>query len=311
MRAPTIAPFALPKNGELFTDTIIRRSEDLIESGIWEGFEKVKLDTWLLNFTNTTEKYFAACILDAFIYRSERQTIALMKQILQRSIPDCLRLSNPVQGPSSNWFEQLVENGNEKDPKIRIVPVIRDSDPPTKSGPLVARLYKRKMNINDKWMIWPWQISDAVKAGIQTFLFIDDFLGTGRQFYNFSNRFNLTAELSKSFAIYAPLVAHDKGVRFLRDKTPFIKVCSAESLDNTHSLFHQKSKWFNDGSNSPASALTYYKGILINNRLTYSKNRSQGFGKLCIAYSFQHAIPNNCISILWNKSNSWKPLLGR
>src|SRR5438874_796228 len=86
-----MASFQLPKDGAIYTDSIFGRCHDLIAYGVWSGIEEHRLDTWIANFTTDEERYFAARVLDNLVYRSDKQTIALMKQMFQRVIPDLAR----------------------------------------------------------------------------------------------------------------------------------------------------------------------------------------------------------------------------
>lgn len=126
--------FSLPKDGDIFTNLIFERCESLIDAGIWDGMDTIKINTWINNFKTPTERYFAACILDALIYRSNKQTIALMEHLFQRTLPDLTRLDPPQHGPADTWHDRLRTNSGSN-PGIRIVPVLRASDPPSKSGP--------------------------------------------------------------------------------------------------------------------------------------------------------------------------------
>ena len=208
-----VTSFAMPKGSDMFVHAVLERCEDLIESGIWDGIERVRVDRWINNFKTPAEKYFGASILDALIYRSERHSFALMGQILQRVISDRIRIDRPSI-PQQDWLEGL--RSRSADPSIRLVPVIKDSDPPTKSGPLMARLYRREFGMNDKWMCWPWQIHENIDSGAKTFLLVDDFLGTGTQFTSFCKRFEIAKNSDKCAFIYAPLAAHEQGLEKIK-----------------------------------------------------------------------------------------------
>jgi len=200
----TDTAFSLPLDAEQYTALIISRCEDLASTRIWAGLDTLRLRAWLANFKNPLETYFAACILDRLLYRSRQQTSALVRQLFQRTLPDLCRTRNLQARNIDDWIELLNQSD---DPGLRLVPVIRDIDPPTKSGPLVARLFRRTMRFDDRWTIWPWQIERCRKRGIRTFVFIDDFLGTGHQFRKFVARMHVRDSLAGAEAIYAPLMA--------------------------------------------------------------------------------------------------------
>lgn len=304
--------FAVPPDGEVFTNDILERAGALIDAGIWEGIDHVRLRTWLRNFDSPEEKYFAACVLDGLVYRSVGQTVAMMEQMLERTLVDHTRGSPPPKDVPGDWLAALRTRRGMGDPKIRIVPVIRDKDPPTKSGPQLARMYRRYLGLEDAWMIWPWQIQDQIKKGAKAFIFIDDFLGTGTQFARFGKKFDFANVLQGVYAVYAPLVAHREGLQCLAKELPYVGVCVVEALGARHSAFSPESPYFNDGTNSAASTKQFYEGLLERKLGSVPPNYREGWGKLQLTYVFQHAVPNNCLPILWwDQPGSWTPLFGR
>ena len=42
--------FTLPKDGDIFTNSIIERCEHLIDAGIWDGLDAIRLNTWMKNW---------------------------------------------------------------------------------------------------------------------------------------------------------------------------------------------------------------------------------------------------------------------
>ena len=248
--------FQLPINGETYARDILQRSEDLVQSGIWGGLPIHQLRGWFSNFHTPLEKYFGARLLDSLIYRPDDQTRSMMEHLFQRTLPDLTRQRPTPIGVISDWRERL--SNSDEDPGIRVVPVIRTLDPPTKSGPLVCRLLKRHLGLNERWMIWPWQVSKVRASGTRVFLFVDDFLGTGHQFRKFVRATNLMDAVKGACAIYAPLVAHDVGIKRLAKKLPTLLIAAVESLDNGFCLFSETSNHFDDGINTPAAARGFY-----------------------------------------------------
>lgn len=306
---PPAKPFTAPHDAEVYAGAVIERVEGLIEAGVWEGMETVRLRTWLGNFRTDLEKYFAARVLDALVFRSHAQTLAMMRQLLERCLVDLLRLQ-PANDGLGEWQQGLTQKTKAGDPHMRIVPVIRNNDPPTKSGVIVARYFKRHFGINESWMIWPWQIEKAVSDGVRRFMFVDDFLGTGTQFCRFSELFKISDNLKDAYAVYAPLVAHADGVEKVKTGCAGIKVCPVEVLDKRYGLFDPTSPAFDDGENDYRAANAFYNS-LIEERVRPSKLYKNGFGQLQLAYAFNHAVPNNCVPLLWVSNDDWEPLFER
>ena len=76
----------LPKDWKIYSNSIRDRCRDLIEHKIWSGIDKNQFEKWRCNFKTDHEKYFAACILDSLIYRSNQQTYSLINQLIYRNI---------------------------------------------------------------------------------------------------------------------------------------------------------------------------------------------------------------------------------
>jgi hypothetical protein len=266
---------------------------------------------WIANFRSDEEKYFAACVLDALMYRSKDQTLALIKQMLQRTLPDLMRLDPPGVPTPNDWYAALSTPAGVADPGVRLVTAVTQTDPPTKSAHHVGRLLKRHFRVSEEWIIKAWEISDHFARGVRSFIFIDDFLGTGDQFEKFYNA-EAIASHAGIYAAYVPLVAHMTGVSYIKRRLPQIRVASVESLTEAHALFSPSSKYFEDGVNGPETARNFYYALLKDRGINLTGPDRGGFGGLELAYVFEHAAPDNCLPILWwRHSPQWIPLFDR
>src|SRR5208283_2651297 len=84
--------FVVPQHGLSYPSQITSRCLDLIDRGIWGGLKPVRLRRWMKNFATDEERYLAACLLDALIYRSDDLTTALLVHLFLRSLVDMTRL---------------------------------------------------------------------------------------------------------------------------------------------------------------------------------------------------------------------------
>lgn len=303
-------PLVLPRDADVYIVTILERCKQLVDTGIWEGIHQVRLDSWFNGFASSEERYFGACVLDSLIYRSFAQTQAMVHELFERSIP-IVNWRNQHRNPVKvDWLNHLRKDPDDVGRDVVVVPVIRSSDPPTKSGPLVARLIRRTLQINDAHLRWPWQAVGNEVDGAKAIIFVDDFVGTGRQFSRFVSDFSLGEVLKSKYCVYAPLVMHEKGMGNIRTKFPEIEIAAAEILTSEIDLFDQKSMIFSDGVNTPSVARDFHRSIL--KRIGFQNSSlARGFGRLGLAYSFQHATPNNSIPLLWWSGSDWKPLFDR
>lgn len=260
------------------------------------------------NFTTDEERYFAACVLDSLIYRSKDQTLALIRQLFQRSLPDLTRLDPTPLGLIEGWQELLQINPTSGDPHIRMVAVVRSSDPPGKSAQVIARYMMQDLSINKKWLINPWEMRNHVRNGSNVFIFIDDFLGTGEQFDDVVKAERLETLFPMAYCVYAPLVAHVNGIKHLRSKYKNLRLSPVEVLDDSYGLFHRTSKAFDDQTNTPEVAKDFYYKLLKKKGIKIPAPERKGYGRLELAYAFEHATPDNNLPILWWRKNSWEPL---
>ena len=298
--------FTLPPYGPDYIARIRARCESLIQYNIWEGIDLTRLRQWHRNFTTPESQYFSACLLDSLIYRSERQTCALSSQLFQRSLPDLAR-SDPVPiSPKSDWLSLL---GSHVDPLIRVVPVVQEDDPPTKSGFLIVRLLKRTLQVNEDWIIKPENIPKHATSA-KVLLFVDDFLGTGNQFVNFLS--GLADYSSTHHVIYAPLAALEDGITTITSHFPYLRIACAEQLRATHNVFHPDSICFDDGTNTPAGAKRFQACLFEKFCIPLKGEDQLGYGSAGLAYSFQHACPDNCLPLFWwPQTSSFTPLFDR
>lgn len=300
--------FQLPKDGSIYAETIFARCRELIGYQLWSGLQPQRLNAWIANFKTAEERYFAARVLDALIYRSDDQTIALLRQLLCRVVPDYARIHGLTIG-LHNIYTAL--RHPTVDPRVRIVPVIPPSSPPTKSGTLIARHLKRALRINENWIIHPHQVP-ALIGSVDAFIFVDDFLGTGDQFSKFLAATSLSACTSQSCFIYGCLAGHEQGIGLLKNVLPDVHVATVERLDDSHALFHAEGGSFPDEVNSTESARDFYYDLLVNRDINITGPNRRGFGHLEVVYAFEHAVPDNSLPILWwSHSTQWRPLFDR
>lgn len=275
-----------------------------IDHKIWDSIEYNDLDRWLSNFQTSEEKLLSAILLDSLISRSSAQTTSILTNAIERSIPQAL-YNSPKEIFEGKEFLNILTS-KETSKEIRIVPVIRDQDPPTKSGPSIARMYKRQLGLNEKNMIWPWLIQENIEAGIKSFIFIDDVLATGHQvaeFFNFIKNIEYSEEIDFS---YIPLLAHQDGLNRIKSDFPKINICAVEEISTENSLF--KSERFCKIHDLEELYLEVAKKHLHKNLF---KKMAKGYEDLALTFSYYHATPNATLPLYWYESENFHPLVKR
>lgn len=275
-----------------------------IDHQIWDSIDNNDLDRWLSNFKSREEKLLSAILLDSLISRSSAQTTSLLTSAIESSISQAI-YKNPKEIFEGKDFLQILTSKNISK-EIRIVPVIRDQDPPTKSGPSIARMYRRQLGLNEENMIWPWLIQENIEAGVRTFIFIDDVLATGNQASEFFRHINILDYSEDIEFSYIPLLAHQDGLNRIKTDFPRINICAVEEVSNENSLF--KSERFCKIHDLEELYLEVAETHL-NKRLF--KKMAKGYDDLALTFSYYHATPNATLPLYWYESEDFHPLVKR
>jgi hypothetical protein len=293
--------FTLPKDWKIYYNSIRERCRNLIDLKIWGGIEHNQFNLWRKNFQSDEEKYFAACIMDSLVYRSNEQTLSLIHQLLYRNLNNAFRI---LKIKLDN-FPKILQDPT-KDPLIRLVPVIKQEDPVTKSSNEILRFMKRYFQVSEKWIINPWNIEENFNTGTKLIIFIDDFLGTGEQFDEVSTYERLGNYFKKKSIIYSPLVAHELGIGYLKSQYADLTIVSSEKLEySKHSFFN------NYFIKEVDKSKEFYLDLLARKGIVFNDNNKFGYGNLELTYAFEHAAPDNSLHILHHRSSNWNPLFNR
>jgi hypothetical protein len=296
----------VPDDADNFIDSVFVTGAQMIERGFWE-IQRSRLDSWLNQFCGREERFFAACLLDQTIVRSRPQFESCLRSLFRSNLNNAIFKDDH----DLRLTEALM---SRQDPKIRLVPVICESDPPTKSGPLVMRRLQRILKLNARWMCWPWQAKTAVvDCGVNTVIFVDDFLGSGDQFVKFFNQWGFNEVGTSAISlIYAPVVAHQFGLNNLTTSLSQVGVECVETLGTSHSFFNEGTwQLFSQGQISGSEARNWYLDFGKKRGVKPSSVNLLGYGELELVFGFSHSTPNSSLPILWHTSAEWQPLLER
>lgn len=265
-----------------------------------------RLERWNKQFLGPDEQFFAACLLDQLIFRTQRQFESGLRSLFRSNL-------NGELFSNTQDLHLLQILASRRDPKQRLVPVICETDPPTKSGPLVLRRLQRILQVNQKWMCWPWQATKLIgDEGIESIVFVDDFLGSGRQFVKFFKQWGFHEHTEWVRYFYAPVVAHQQGIEYLARELPGLYVVPAETLDQTHGFFSD-GVWerLGQGCVSAEDAKMWYLDYVSQKGFNSKDVGFLGYGDLALTFGFSHSTPNSSLPILWYETADWQPLLER
>ncbi|WP_248804105.1 hypothetical protein [Pseudomonas sp. MWU13-2100] len=232
-------PFHVPdKHYSLYSD-VERRFRGMLQRGVITGTEESTLDRWLDNFQSEEELYFAARVLERLIFRSQGMIESSIDQMLHCVLPAYLRQRDLYPHPSIEAFLEALGESIPSYP-LRFVGVDGNRAFDTgKSGVVIIRHYKRHAGINKAITCRPDSLSPPPE-GVRCLVFVDDMLGTGKQFKDFVSD-NKLAEIQGVHMVYCPLVAFEKGIEKLQI-FPWLTVLPIEVLDKRHQFFSASAK---------------------------------------------------------------------
>lgn len=265
-----------------------------------------RFEGWLRQFCGQEERFFAASLLNQLTLRTAKQFESGLGSLFRGSV------SSEIYPDRDDMALAEVLAGRT-DPGIRLVPVICEVDPPTKSGPLVLRRLQRILHIHPKWMAWPWQAAELVDSGkLDCIVFVDDFLGSGGQFEKFAKQWGFAERQSHAKYIYAPVTAHETGLAHIATHLDFVKVVTTERLSRTSGFFSED-VWcsLGQGSVTAEDAKSWYLDFVKQKQAEPKSTGPLGVGELALTFGFSHSTPNNSIPLLWYESSQWQPLLER
>lgn len=301
--------FNIPKDRFGFFEEIDHRFRLLLHKGIITGIDQIRLNGWLANFKTLEDKYLAAHLLNCLTYRSDAMVRSSFQHLVHCELPRVLRSTVGVSYPDLEAFDAALRDGDEITP-FRFVAVDGTFEPtPGKSGAVVIRQFKRHLQVSKKLLCRPEHLG-ALPATVKTLVFLDDMLGTGRQFSTFAAHYKLADQVGKRALIYCPLLAYDDGITNVRTSMPTLEIHPVETLSDAQSFYkpseEDPTRWAADGWNTIEDVRAHVNSLCVRGGLPTKTRHS-----LDLVVAFEQAVPNNSMPMLSIKTDRWQPLFDR
>lgn len=289
-----------------YVEQVVDRSRKLIQTGIWEGIEEDRLANWLGSLRNCGAELLGAYLLDNLAFRSRQQYASLLDTVFHD-------LHLTVGGKSQRLLDVLASAPTDPElVSVRVVPVIGQAQPPTKSGPYILRLAQRRYRMKSEWLAWAHSLHAA--KDLTHIFFVDDFCGTGEQFETFLNDIDIQKIRDQNSSVsitYLVTVIHSKGRGHLKDKFPFVNVVCGESLLPVNAVMSPEALARYRVPGFAEEIEKQYESVLEQTGLPTRGKMTEGFGSLGLAFAFTHATPNNTLPIFWMSKPKLAALLDR
>lgn len=255
--------FYIPAKFDRFSQNVYSRFNKLIEKRIISGVVKMNLMNWWSNFSSDEERYLAAHLLDSLVLRTKEMLDSSSLHLVEMVLPNILYRLDKFNANDLPDFLQKLQTGS-LDVGIKFVAVDGEfENTPGKSGSVLIRNFRLATRIDDSLTIRPENIAN-LSSDSSILVFLDDCLGTGKQFNRFCKHYNLQSY--SHTLIYIPFIAHPKGIEHLKTKQPDLIVSPIEILPQNSNFFmgHKADQniWHRDGFNHIDSVKKLYKSIL-------------------------------------------------
>ncbi len=269
------------------------------------SFEQIK--AWLNQFDQGPELTLALLILRFLIYRTSDQLISSVKQALK-----CAAISYipPSHNPEYiDWRDIL--NDSDLGLKFYFGPPKLGYTKPGKSGELISRMLKSCINIEPSQLVYPDQFNTTPLKINERYLLVDDGIFTGNQIINFINDDGDFMTSCSQTAIVVGF-AHDSAIDIVRKKYPNISLFYGEKITPKECFKSVSQEWIEDGIwPYKITPLEQYMEIIRTKAKFNDDYPPLGYGDLGCLIAYEHGIPDNSLRLLWDKSDSWNPLITR
>lgn len=305
--------FMVPAEYCRFSINVEKKFKKLLDHKVLTTITSHGFAAWWHNFHDDHERYLGAHLLDALVLRTDAMMASTSRHILEMVLMRAMRRCGIVIANDFDEFVKLLrttpQNRQPLAP-LRIVPVSLPGRV-AKSGDTVLRLFKRATGISDRYLIPPEAIK-TLSNSVKCFIFLDDCLGTGKQFCDFIEAYSIQTVAANTACIYIPSLAHPAGLAKVAQVWPDIHVWPAEVLTDHCGFFcgqpTNASVWRRDGTNTVDDVRKFYTELLESRGIVPAM--SGRFG-LDMTLGFHDATPNNTLKAMFANQSGWSPLLQR
>lgn len=288
-------------------EMVFVRAKKLIELDYWDNLTQRGLDLWIQNFKTREEKYLAAAILHALIFRNRKSIKTLGDDIFQIILPEILEEKGIYKIDSiSNWIKSLTSN-RCRDLPIRFSAIDDIDDKGVKSSSTILSELKGKF-FDGNLSVNSHNLAKHVENGVKAVILFDDIIGTGEQFDSFYQKRKLN-ELDTTI-IYIPFAAVRSSAQKLDEKYGNLVIYPVELIDDTNKFFCESNDFLCYANDiTPTQFRDFYLKLCKDNKINLNGNL--GIGELELTYIFSSSTPNNNLAMLMHKGENWSGLFTR
>lgn len=295
---------------DLQQDPLLNQLDYYVDVQLWPA-GKVMPESWLRNF-HQSEQEHARALLSAFLFFSNHLMNAMLRAAFQSLTSDVCNPDASHAYLANQWrhFSSSV-----------IVTTIIDSDPDAldDSGYSFARKARQELSISRQQIMHPDKVLRLIEseASARPVVFVDDFVGSGKQFNDAWHRvvevqdgvkisFAEIAALRKNWSFYyCPLVCTTAGASTIHKACPDLILRAAHMLGPEYSAFSSDSYIWPKHLRGTSAEFV----LEASKRAGIPENHHRGFSDLGLALAFEHGVPDASLPLIYWDQNGWYPLV--
>ena len=288
---------------------VLSKCEYFVNVQLWPTEHQLNPVNWLKNFLPEEQDY-ALYLLNAFLFFSEPLTKQLLFATFQAlSMPTVL--GKPLATARADWASFL--------DTVLITRVTGETPSDADSGYIFSRLARQELGLPEDQILGPEIVAKKIlRQSSGRIVFLDDFVGSGRQLIATWNRpmsihgtdisfKDLARALSNVEFYYCPLICTEYGLKNTSKECPEIQVRPGHLLPDTYNALHPNSVvWPPQLSREGATLIER-----ASKRAGIPDDQWRGFNGLGLALAFYHSIPDATLPIFYWNQNNWRPLMER
>jgi hypothetical protein len=289
-------------------DFVLRKCEYFAKVGLWSRRSRIRPKPWLQNFEGE-EREYAVSLLNAFLYFSDD----LMLELFRGAFHGLSRTFFAGRSDRVSAWRDFAE-------RVVFTPVHADGGPAESGIGWVSR-WKHDVRVDDSRTMWPEEALTALVSDPSLpVVFIDDFVGSGRQMRTMWEReiplvrhgartysFREVAASSEVTLIYSPALCTHEGMGALRRHCADLYINPGNEITPQHNALASDSLiWPSehlDGARDFVEAASARAGI--------PGEDWEGFEKLGLAIGFAQSVPDATLPLIYWEEEGWQPLIQR
>lgn len=298
--------FTIPGALEDLYDETVSRFKLLLQKQVLTGVEVTTLNQWLANFTTNEERYLAAHLLNSVIYRSNAMVCSSLQHLIHTELPAWLKSEGLAIPQGLTAFRAGFRNATVESPYRFVAVDGAFEEVPGKSGGVMIRIFKQNFVVSKSLLCRPERIQE-LPDHVRYLVFIDDLVGSGKQFIRFANFYTLPALIDRFKMLFSPMICYQSGLDKITKEFPWLAVKPIEVLCNEHKFFRgdpaDERIWHADKVNRVLDVKHFYSELVARNQVT----GREGFN-LDLTVAFEHGTPNNTLAVFWATTPTWQRL---